>query len=269
MPGIMKFYDEPFADASAIPTFYVARETRRHVTVALNGDGGDENFAGYARYVHGMRSRLLRIPPIPQAPLPRTGIARKFELLATNNEKRFFSLNSAFEGHMDNASLPQSFRTFYAKPKKLLDKWLYTDIKTYLPGDLLTKVDIATMANSLEGRSPLLDHKLMEFTASLDPAWKLQGVNTKVIFKRAMKNIVPKEILTKPKQGFAVPINEWMQGEFHDQASAELLGKSNLLETLPRDRITKMLELQKQGKPYGFRLWNLLMLRQWEKSYCE
>jgi asparagine synthase (glutamine-hydrolysing) len=263
MPGIMRYFDEPFADGSAIPTYYIAKATRQHVTVALNGDGGDENFAGYGRYMNGMRARFIRIPRLPQSDVPRTGVLRKIALLGMTQEERYHSLHTAFEpAHLGYGALPKFHH--YAKPKLLLDKWMYADIKTYLPDDLLVKVDRATMANSLEGRSPLLDHKLMEFSASLPPEWKLKGTETKIIFKHAVKDLLPKEILMKKKQGFAVPINEWMTKDWFSYTETELM-QSKLLQD--RLKVRKLLDLQKQGKPYGYRLWNLLMLREWEKNY--
>ena len=267
MPQIMSFFDEPFADASAIPTYYIARETRKHVTVALNGDGGDEAFAGYARYVHGMRFGNVRLPPLAQQSIPRTGFMRKLELLGMNNQRRYYSLHNAFEQHQI-ASPIEPFGQYYQKPKQLLDKWTYTDIKSYLPDDLLVKVDIATMANSLEGRSPLLDHRLVEFAASLPPQWKLKGGNTKIIFKDAVKDLLPKEILTKPKQGFAVPINEWMKGELGSYTQ-ETIAKSKLVQQHLPGTADQLLALQKQGKQYGYRLWNLLQLAEWEKRNLE
>jgi asparagine synthase (glutamine-hydrolysing) len=263
MPSIMRYFDEPFADGSAIPTYYIAKATRQHVTVALNGDGGDENFAGYDRYMNSMRARFIRIPRLPQSDVPRTGVLRKIELLGMTQEERYHSLHTAFEpAHLGYGALPKFHH--YAKQKLLLDKWMYADIKTYLPDDLLVKVDRATMANSLEGRSPLLDHKLMEFSASLPPEWKLKGTETKIIFKHAVKDLLPKEILMKKKQGFAVPINAWMTKDWFSYTEAELM-QSKLLQD--RLKVRKLLDLQKQGKPYGYRLWNLLMLREWEKNY--
>lgn len=271
LPRIMRCYDEPFADGSAIPTHYISRETRKHVTVALNGDGGDESFAGYARYVQGMRARYVRLPPLPRGQVPRTGTARIAELLAMGSRDRYYSLHKAFEQrHLFRDVRPElvyPFDLHYRHPKLLLDKWLYTDIKTYLPDDLLVKVDVATMANSLEGRSPLLDHKLVEFAASLPPQWKLQGQQTKIIFRRAVADLLPDAVRKKPKQGFAVPIPEWMRGELGSYAEQELLSESEVLGRLDKGRIRRLLELHRRGKPYGYRLWNLLMLREWEKHH--
>lgn len=272
MPRITAAWDEPFADASSIPTWYIARETRKHVTVALNGDGGDENFAGYTRYANGMRARFIRLPPMPRTTLPRTGNARIVELLGMSNESRYYSLHTMLaQEHVlleRDKLLTKPFKHYYMQPKELLDKWLYTDIKTYLPDDLLVKVDIATMANSLEGRSPLLDHKLVEFSASLPTKWKLENGQTKSIFKSAMRDIVPDDILTKPKQGFAVPINEWMTGELGNVAHDALLQErqgSVVSSMLDKQKIARLFDQHKIDKQQGYRLWNLLMLKEWEK----
>lgn len=275
LPKIMSFYDEPFADGSAIPTYYIARETRKHVTVALNGDGGDENFAGYTRYVQGVRARHVRLPPIVRGSLPLTGAPRIAEILGMNGKNRYYSLHKAFEqrhlfteNSSADAMLSHPFDRFYEKPKDFLDKWMYTDIKTYLPDDLLVKVDVATMANSLEGRSPLLDHRLVEFSASLPSKWKLQGNATKMIFKSAVAPLLPESVRNKPKQGFAVPIPEWMRGDLGAYAREELLSaESRIFQDMKKQQIRKMLDLNGKGRPYGYRLWNLLMLREWEKNH--
>lgn len=271
LPSIMRSYDEPFADGSCVPTWYIARETRKHVTVALNGDGGDESFAGYARYVNGMRARFLRLPPLPASRTPRTGNTRIAELLGMGWKDRYYSLHTIFEQRhlfptaMQGADRP--FDRFYDRPSAMLDKWLYTDVKTYLPDDLLVKVDIATMAHSLEGRSPLLDHRVMEFAAALPTKWKLDGSATKVLLRKAMTGVLPREILEKPKHGFAVPIPEWMRGELGLYARQELLeSDSAIMRRMDRDRIRQLFSAHGRGAQHGYRLWSLLMLREWEKA---
>jgi len=273
LPKIMKSWDEPFADGSAIPTWYIARETRKHVTVALNGDGGDESFAGYGRYVRAMRARRVRLPPLPRTVLPRTGLMRAVEVLGMNGRARYHTLHMMLDPQRlfgtREPSVDDAFGTYYAKQRRPLDKWLYADIKTYLPDDLLVKADIATMAHSLEGRSPLLDHKLVEFAASLPPEWKLQGAKTKIIMREAMRDMIPREILEKPKQGFAVPINEWMRGELGSHAREELLtARSPILDSMDKTMIRKLFDQHARGADHGYRLWNLLMLREWEKQHA-
>jgi len=273
---IIACFDEPFADASSIPTWYIAKETRRHVSVALNGDGGDENFAGYTRYSNLLRARFIRLLPLPKKDLPRTGAARMFELLGMKNEDRFQQLHTMNEpSHVLKTTAEASdslMGKYYAEPKTLLDKWLYTDIKTYLQDDLLVKVDIATMANSLESRSPLLDQELLSFTARLPSNWKAKGDKTKIIFKDAFKDVLPQKIIEKKKQGFAVPMNEWMRGELGDQAQDDLLSsptESQVLSMLDKEKIARMFALHKSGTPNGYRLWNLFVLREWEKNYLQ
>ncbi len=272
-------YGEPYADASSIPTYYLSKVTREHVTVALNGDGGDENFAGYRRYVQHMKSRHVKLPGFAVCmvkPFVSGHKERAVELLAKDDYGRFTSMQTyleekpLYQSEVNNADylLPH-----FNKQRHLLNKLLYTDIKSFLPDDLLVKVDVATMANSLEGRSPLLDHKLMQFCATIPPRMKLQGSRTKIIFKKAAVKFLPKDILTKPKQGFAVPINEWLRGELKHLINAEIFEKGTFFRKHSKvfnlDYVEKLVEQHARGIDNGYRLWNLIMLNKWRKAYKE
>src|SRR5882724_11804615 len=235
LPILVEHYGEPYADSSAIPTYYVARETRQHVTVALNGDGGDECFAGYERYA-AMRlaERYHRIPAVlreavvrqviellPSSETRRSRIRdlkRFIQAASLPKVERYLRWVSVFDSKAKQALYTEDFRqqTQNVSAANMLDPWfarangsgivdaaLLTDIMTYLPNDLLVKVDIATMANSLEARSPFLDHHVMEFAASLPEKFKLHGLTTKYLLKRMLKKLLPAENLDRRKMGFS------------------------------------------------------------------
>jgi asparagine synthase (glutamine-hydrolysing) len=291
-------FDEPFADSSAIPTYYVSKVAREHVTVALGGDGGDENFAGYRRYAFdrvenrlrglcpaGIRSRVF-------GPLGRwyPGVAwapRIFRAKAT-----FQSLSrSPLEGYFNSISLfrpdekPQLLsqdvlktlagydsidvlRSHYdrADTRDPLSKIQYVDIKTYLPDDILAKVDRASMAVSLEVRAPLLDHKLMELAARIPSSLKLRRMNGKYIFKKALQGVVPQETLTRRKQGFVIPLNRWFRKELKELVEERVLGaKDDLLNVNYLQRIWT--EHQKGTRDRTAHLWSVLMFREWQNTF--
>ena len=247
IPRIVRHYGEPFADDSAIPSFYLAEMARRHVTVALNGDGGDESFAGYSRYiVNGAAARLERIPrPVRRAlaaagtRVPESGtidswqsrIRRMAATLPLDGAERYVAYMTHLNG-LDRERLytpeyreligPSVAADVMASPWRasdadsVLDVMLDVDIETYLPDDLLVKMDIATMASSLEARSPLLDHELMEFAASLPANCKVRGRETKVALRGALRGWIPDEVLDAPKRGFRLPLGDWFRGELRE-----------------------------------------------------
>jgi asparagine synthase (glutamine-hydrolysing) len=303
LPILVEHYGEPYADSSAIPTYYVARETRRHVTVALNGDGGDESFAGYERYA-AMRlaERYHRIPAL----LRETVMRQAIELMPASQTKR--SRVRDVKRFIQAASLPKVERylrwvsVFDTQAKQdlyseefqrqtqsvsaanLLDPWfarangsgivdaaLLTDIMTYLPNDLLVKVDIATMANSLEARSPFLDHHVIEFAASLPEKFKLRGLTTKYLLKRILKKLLPAENLDRRKMGFGVPIGPWFRGQLQPFLRATLLTEAALKRGLFKPEAVKQLvELHTRGeRDYSHQLWTLLMLELWFQRFID
>ncbi|MGH9907288.1 MAG: asparagine synthase (glutamine-hydrolyzing), partial [Pyrinomonadaceae bacterium] len=244
LPVLVKHYGEPYADSSAIPTYYVARETRKHVTVALNGDGGDESFAGYERYA-AMRvaQKYHRLPAllrksvveqavglVPTSALRRSrprDLKRFLQAASLSEVDRYLHWISVFDTEAKQELYSESFtlETANVQARDLLKPWftrangagivdtsLLVDIMTYLPNDLLVKVDIATMAVSLEARSPFLDHHVIEFAASLPEKLKLRGLTTKYLLKRVLKKLLPAENLERRKMGFGVPIGHWFRG---------------------------------------------------------
>lgn len=303
LPILVEHYGEPYADSSAIPTYYVARETRKHVTVALNGDGGDESFAGYERYA-AMRlaERYHSIPAVLRDSIVKQAIG----LLPSSETKR--SRVRDVKRFIQAASLPKTERylrwvTFFdaqakqnlysenfqrqtqnISPASVLDQWLarangsgvvdaalLTDIMTYLPNDLLVKVDIATMAVSLEARSPFLDHHVIEFAASLPEKFKLRGLTTKYLLKRVMKKLLPAENLDRRKMGFGVPIGRWFRGKLQPFLRETLLSERALNRGLFKPEAVKQLvELHTRcEKDYSHQLWTLLMLELWFERFID
>src|SRR5437870_5575886 len=244
LPTLVEHYGEPFADSSAIPSYYVSRETRKYVTVALNGDGGDECFAGYERYAamnlaqtyHSLPGALrdqvignvLGALPAFESRMNPIGKAQRFVAAASLSPvERYLQWISAFNEKAKQDLYSESFRQETSKfsTAGIIEPWfarangagvvdaaLLADTMTYLPNDLLVKMDIASMTVSLEARSPFLDHHLMEFAASLPEKLKLRRLTTKYLLKRVLKRLVPEENLTRSKMGFGVPINHWLRG---------------------------------------------------------
>ena len=303
LPTLVEHYGEPYADSSAIPTYYVSRETRRHVTVALNGDGGDECFAGYERYA-AMRlaERYCKLP----APL-REGVIRQAVNLLPSSEVRRSRVRSV-KRFLQAASLPpverylrwtsvlnraakdelytDEFRHEMAEydPANWLSPWfaeangagvvdasLLTDTMTYLPNDLLVKVDIASMAVSLEARSPFLDHHVIEFAASLPEKFKLRGLTTKYLLKRVLKKLIPVENLNRPKMGFGVPIGYWFRDKMKRFLGETLLSEKALKRGfLKSAEVQRMFELHTRGeRDYAHQLWTLLMLELWFERFID
>jgi asparagine synthase (glutamine-hydrolysing) len=242
LPTLVRHYGEPYADSSAIPTYYVAKLTRQHVTVALNGDGGDECFAGYERYAGGLAAeRYARLPaavrtlaieplsrliPASRSRRSRVQQARRFlEVAGRPAAQRYLRWVGYFSaegkaalyapdfqdrlaGHNAESWLLELWEQLTAAGLDPLDRMLALDVESYLPNDLLVKMDIATMANSLEARSPFLDHKVMEFCARLPSSYKLRGLRLKHLLKTAGKGLLPPETLARRKMGFGVPVGD-------------------------------------------------------------
>ncbi|MCB1023661.1 MAG: asparagine synthase (glutamine-hydrolyzing) [Acidobacteria bacterium] len=291
-------FDEPFADSSAIPTFMVSKLAREFVTVVLSGDGGDELFAGYTRYLIDkkrggignlpkvIRNGLLR--PLSEA-LPHGAKGRNF-LYNTSLDAldRYIDSVSQF-GKLKKKSLYSArFRQSLAGIESAeaifrdiaqgvatgdpIDNLLYLDSKTYLPGDILTKVDRMSMAASLEARVPLLDQELIDFVTRRIPArFKLKGRETKYIFKKALEGIVPGEILYREKQGFGVPINEWINDQLRTRIHGTLLEKRTLERGYFDPQYIKILldEHSKGRRDHSHPLWVLWMLELWQRRFVD
>jgi asparagine synthase (glutamine-hydrolysing) len=302
LPRLVWHYGEPFADNSAIPSFYLAELTRRHVTVALNGDGGDESFAGYRRYVaYRMVEQMRRVPRpvkslmarlseqigsgaridgararasrVTQAmlldPVSRhrlwVSYMTRDELTNLYTPEFAASLNAdvvagVFEGAYRDSDADNEF-------ERLLD----TDVNVYLPDQLLVKMDIATMASSLEVRSPLLDHRLMETAAALAPADKVHGRTTKRIFKDALRPWLPDHILDRQKKGFGVPLASWFREELRELPRDILLDEHSINRQMFRPKaVATLIDDHIAGRrDNSKRLWSLLQLELWLRTYID
>lgn len=288
-----RIYDEPFADSSALPTWRVCEMARRHVTVALSGDGGDEVFAGYRRYRWHRYEEHVRafLPQAIRGPLfgtlgrlyPKMDWAPKplrakstFEAVARSSADGYFHSVSvltdgvrlplytdAFRRELQGYNAREVIRDAMrrAPTDDPLSMIQYADMKTYLPGDILTKVDRASMAHALEVRVPLLDHPFVEWTGSLPSALKLRGREGKYIFKKALEPLLPDDVLYRPKMGFAVPIGSWIRGPLRKRVETALLeGSLADCGMFDRSRIATMLERHASGVgEHGAAIWSLLM----------
>ena len=305
LPTLVRHYGEPFADSSAVPSYYVAQMTRQHVTVALNGDGGDECFAGYERYLaNGLAEGYRRIPQplragvieplaslIPRS-LPRRsrlGQAKRFLRVAAQPAgRRYLRWVTYFTPEQKGALYTPEFREHLAgrdAGEWLLDRFdaadcdgldrldavLATDVGSYLPYDLLVKMDIATMANSLEARSPFLDHKVMEFAARLPARHKLRGATLKYLLKKVARTLLPARNLDRRKMGFGIPVGEWMRGELRPLLNDALLSPRSIgrgyfqAATLRRS----VQEHAEGAQDHSARLWALLWLELWHREFLD
>lgn len=303
LPTLVRHYGEPYADSSAIPTYYVSHETRKHVTVALNGDGGDESFAGYERHAamqiaesyHRLpkvfRKAFIELPvnSIPTSELKKSRFrdAKRFlQAASMPTSERYFRWNSTFSRDVkqdvytsdfaDSVSSDDPFRYIdkwfsYKSKSGVLDSVLLNDLMTYLPNDLLVKVDIASMANSLEARSPFLDHKLIEFAASLPESLKLQRFQTKSLLKKVAAKLVPSEVIYRRKMGFGVPVGKWFRGEMKDFVKDILLSETSMSRgILTRESIRKYVSEHADGtRDHAFQIWTLLMLELWFREFID
>jgi asparagine synthase (glutamine-hydrolysing) len=299
LPRIAWHFDEPFADSSAIPSFYVAQLGRQNVTVVLNGDGGDESFGGYQRYI--LMERAGRFPDMPRAVAAisaRIGdhvversdsgsLLRRFgrlmQFTAEPRSQRYARLMSSFTPKWKIEIYSDELRDLLAEVDsyRLLEESLQqsraatdlgrildVDIATYLPGDLLVKVDITAMANSLEARSPFLDHHLMEWAAGLPIGLKVRNGKTKLLLKRAVSPWLPREILDYPKQGFDVPLASWLRGELRELAFDVLTDATARRRGLFRPAVVSdLLHRHIAGADHSIRLWTLLQLELWYRAH--
>jgi len=286
-------YDEPYADSSAIPTYRVCQLARKNVTVALSGDGGDENFAGYRRYRWHLNEERMRsfIPSAVRRPVfgllgklyPKADWAPKvfrakstLEGMARDSVEGYFHsislLSDAMRARLFSPEFSRALGGYRAvevmyrhdarsPAQEPLARVQYLDIKTYLVGDILTKVDRASMAHALEVREPLLDHKLVEWASRLPASLKLQGGEGKYIFKKAMESHLPNEILYRKKMGFAVPLASWFRGPLKEKVRQAVLGPT-LATTgyFNEDYLRELVDHHQAGlRDYSTPLWTLLM----------
>lgn len=313
LPALARQFDEPFADSSSLPTWHVSRETRKHVTVALTGDAGDELFAGYDRYrAVALAAWLDRWPegsrrflggPVARA-LPTSvkaktrlrQVRRMLEGIGETPEARYLRWVTMFD-EPTRASLysddflellaqaaarrpeeadPASVlaRAFDAAPKRdPVTRATIVDLLTYLPGDLLVKVDMASMAHGLECRGPFLDHRVVELALAMPVRRKLRlrGGRSKVVLKQAFADLLPREIQTRPKMGFGVPIDRWFRNELKDELRAVLLDPVAINRGLFRPEAVELLidEHLQNRRDNAYRLWALLMLELWFRHHID
>jgi asparagine synthase (glutamine-hydrolysing) len=284
LPRLAATFDEPLGDEAAFPTFLIAEQARRHVTVALAGDGGDESFAGYERYIaHRLADRFpapaaragsaaLRLLPVarrePRSPLFRA--ARFLGVAATPAGQRYARLMEVFPLELRrelwaDARLAQEVRLEPSRPGVAGLQLL--DIETYLPGDLLLKADLASMAHSLELRSPFLDHEVVALGLALPDSLKTRGREGKVALRRAFAADLPAEVAGRGKAGFGVPLGRWFRSDLREVAH-DLL--SNDRGWFQPGIVRRLLDEHESGRAdHGHRLWCLLMLELWVREHVE
>ena len=297
LPTLAWHLDEPFADASAIPTYYVAKITREHVTVALSGDGGDETFAGYRRYVQALAlaarmdssparlarpllrltSRLLPVGARGQAwtGLMGSGALERYARLVTHERPETLrrALSDDWAHVASRVSAPLSFARLLATgdTRDPVSTLQHIDMETYLPDDILAKVDRTSMAVSLESRVPLLDHRLLEFVATIPSSLKLKGGAGKYILKRAMASRLPSDILSRRKMGFGVPLGAWFRGELRDMTHDLLLDPRTRQRGIFRPSwVNRLLRDHDSGRrDCSARLWAMLCLELWMRRWAD
>ena len=300
LPQLVWHYGEPYADSSALPTYVLSALTRRHVTVALNGDGGDENFAGYDRYIAALDfERLDRIPsPLRSAVAAVAKAAagtvdhpqfRRVQRLASrltvSQARRHATWVMQFTPEakaglclpeFQDAAPDDSYALLEAvfassDAGNAVDQALDADVQTYLPDDLLVKVDIATMAHGLEGRSPFLDHELMAFAATLPPDLKVRSREKKYLLRRLAARRLPPHLLTLPKKGFSVPIDHWFRGELLPFTRDVLLdGRLAARGYFDMKAVRRLVDEHAAGTTaWHSQLWNLLMLELWHRMFID
>jgi asparagine synthase (glutamine-hydrolysing) len=295
-------YGEPFADSSALPTYYLSRLTREHVTVALSGDGGDENFAGYDNYrivaawnqadmlpvaarravQAGVDGVLQRLPYHPTA----ARVGRASAMLASDLSERFRLQSSVLKPEEKRAAYTPRFRALLADagraprgPASLpedpeadpLDWMAWHDLQFYLPDCLMVKVDVASMANSLEVRAPLLDHEFVEFAATIPVALKRDATGGKIILKRALAGLVPAETLERPKKGFGVPLRRWFGGDLLDLVRGTLLDeRARRRDLFEPGLLRQLVDDHAAGRhDWSHRLWALVWLELWFREFID
>ena len=296
LPRIVKSYGEPFADPSAVSTWYVSELARRHVTVALSGDGGDEGFAGYTRYwVEDLARRVASLPgPLPIVVntllrlLPGDALRPARELAAhrgaSQAERYLFFLahftrrdktRVAGDALRDRAEHNQVTRDFErilkaGSAKDAINRLLELDVQTYLPDDIFNKVDIASMAHALEVRAPLVDHVLLERMAKWPGAMKLQGARGKLLLRKAVKDLLPEPILARSKKGFSLPLGRWLREDLRDLSRGVLTDETARARGLLRPtEVQRLLDEHARGVDHGERLWNLTVLELWLRDQAD
>lgn len=289
LPDLVKSYDEPFADDSAIPTYYVSKFTREHVTVALSGDGGDELFAGYNSYdkmrlLHNNKFNFKSIFAGLNKIIPdhvygkgytyylskdRNNIGAYFTMWRDYERRKIF--NNELKDKLEGNSAEISKRNLLnSMDGDFMSKMQQLDMKTFMVDDILTKVDRASMTNSLEARVPLLDHKFAEISFKIPSELKMKGNIKKYILKESFKHILPNEIISHKKQGFAMPLSIWFKDDLKHYSYETLLNSNHLFDLLEKKYVKKLLDNHQKGvRDFSEKIWSLLFLNEWLKQNSE
>ncbi|MBT3356216.1 asparagine synthase (glutamine-hydrolyzing) [bacterium] len=292
---LIRQYEEPYADSSQLPTYILAQKTSAFVTVALNGDGGDENFGGYDKY-----EKHLAIPFLKMMPCKKVLAAKLFqiskqkesfllykialfvELLDEAPVRQHFNFTHYFDIFYKNDFYKNEYQKRFEKIQydsfdkfkkegefKGLDQILYLDFNTYVPDDLMVKVDIATMANGLESRSPILDYEFVELCAQIRINQKIDIFGRrKKIFKKMLEKYLDKDILYRKKKGFSVPIKYWFRNELKDELEEAIFDKKGLvLKMMKEEKIKELFDSHQNGQNHSKKLWSLMSLNLWHREY--
>jgi len=302
IPELASIYDEPFSDFSQVPTFLVSKLTRQHVTVSLSGDGGDELYGGYENYAV-IQSLYKRVRYVPHA--LRVLAAKAIQAISPAQWDRVFRLKGRLIGdklHKLSALLTESTpeamfhqlvshcespndlvigacepssvfadATQWTKVGELMEHMMYLDLVTYLPDDILTKVDRASMAVSLEARIPMLDHRLVEFVWQLPLSLKIRNGRRKWLLREVLHRYIPPEIMNRPKMGFSMPIHEWLRGPLRDWAES-LLEESRLTREgffHPKQVRQKWSEHLSGERNWKYLMWDVLMFQAWQERWLK
>jgi asparagine synthase (glutamine-hydrolysing) len=293
METLLHHHDEPFGDSSALPTYLVAREARRHVTVVLNGDGGDEVFAGYDRFYAALLAarvpvqarqilaQLARLLPEGGDYHGRLRRLRRFAgKAALPLAERIFAWSGFFDlpeiaaldpgGLLDRDRVLASYVSTLGRypGASLLSRLLYSNARTYLLDDLLPKMDRMTMAHALEARSPMLDRALAEYVATLPDALKRSGSSGKIVLKAISRELLPPGIVDRPKHGFGLPLGAWFRGELRPMVEDTLCSGACVNRWLRADAVRRLFDEHVAGRAdRGHQLWTLLTLELWLRKY--
>ena len=301
LPTLAWHFDEPFADSSAIPSFYLAKLSRTQVAVVLNGDGGDECFGGYLRYALMAKTGRIRLPQAVRRGLGQAGSAlAACSCVGSSGRRVGHALRFLGDGrpdrryaHLMSYFLPEQKLSLYSDAMRAelehvdsygliydafaasradsdVGRAMDVDVNTYLPGDLLAKVDITTMANSLEARSPFLDQALMEWAAGLPSRLKTRGGTTKYLLKKAIADWLPADLIERPKMGFGVPMAQWLRAELRD------LSRDVLTDRTARSRgyfrpeaVALLLDEHDTGRNHAGRIWALIQFELWHRAFLD
>jgi len=272
LPQLTWHFDEPFADTRAIAGFYVSQLSKSEVTVVLTGDGGDEAFGGHARYasVGSPRDRLAALVARLRGHHPSARYARTMARFSAEQKLRLYT--DGLRGELESVDSAALVAGVYdsSRARDQLSRLIDVDVNTYLPGDVLTRVDVTTMANSMEARNPFLDHHMLEWAAGLPAALKVRRGHTKYLLKKAVAPWLPAQTLTRPATGFAIPLADWLRGELRD------LVHDTLTDATARDRglfrpeaVAGLLRRHEGGRDHSDQIWTLLQFELWHRTFMD